>query len=145
MRRTLSVAVLALLAACSSATGPEGRLRVATDQRVYALPAGNGPGVTVNFVVTNTSGVTAELAPCGERATAMLDRREEIGWTVVSSGMCPLIGYTGPLQLAPGETVSGAIFVERVAGTYRLRVPLAGTTAGRYSTSPSFEVRWTDG
>lgn len=145
MRRVLSVAVLTLLAACSSATGPDGRLRVATDQRVYALPAGDADGVTVSFTVQNTSDATMEVQPCGETATAMLERREAIGWTVVSSGVCPFILYTSPLRLAPGQTVSGTVFVERVPGTYRLRVPLAGETTGRVSTSPSFAVRWTDG
>lgn len=146
MRRVLSAAVLTLLAACASplATREPG-LRVRTDQRVYALPAGNGPGATVTFTVQNTSSSPMYLIPCGSVPTAMVERRDGLSWTVVSSGYCPLAVYTGPLELAPGETLAGTVLTERAAGTYRIRVPLADWEGSISATSPTFEVRWTDG
>lgn len=145
MKRTVSAVVLALLAACSSPSAPDVGVRVRTDQRVYALPAGNGPGVTVTYTVTNTSDEPQLLMPCGSAPTAMVERRDGLSWTVVSSGYCPLSVYTGPLELAPGATLTGTVFTERIAGTYRVRVPLADWEGGISATSPSFEVRWTDG
>ncbi|HET7229814.1 MAG TPA: hypothetical protein VFJ16_07425 [Longimicrobium sp.] len=146
MKRILSAAVLTLLAACSNATGPNARVQVATDQRVYALPAGNGPGVTVSFTVQNTSEQTVRLVPCGATATVFLEHREGSAWSEVGANACPLILYTGPLELAPGETVSGTVRTDRVSGTYRLRAQLDESIGGEhFATSPTFEVRWADG
>ncbi|HEX8829779.1 MAG TPA: hypothetical protein VF705_01350 [Longimicrobium sp.] len=146
MKRILSAAVLTLLAACSNATGPDARVQVATDQRVYALPAGNGPGVTVGFTVRNTSDHAVRLVPCGATATAFVERRAGSAWTEVGPNACPLASYAGPLELGPGQTVSGTVLTERVSGTYRLRVQLGERISGDdFATSPTFEVRWTDG
>jgi len=147
MRKTLSAAALALLAACASTTVPDvPGVRVRTDRAVYALPAGGGQPLTVPFTVQNTTDAAVHVAACGTAANAVLERQDGGRWLVVSSGFCVANLDVGPVTLAPGEVLAGMVGVQRVAGTYRIRVPLVEATAATRSVvSPGFEVRWTDG
>jgi hypothetical protein len=147
MRRALSAAALALLAACTSATTPgSADVRVRTEQAVYALPAGGAQPVMVPFTVANIGDAAVQVATCGAAATAVLERSEGGSWATVSSGFCVSSLALVPASLAPGETLAGVVSVGRVSGTYRIRVPLGeAATATRYAVSPGFEVRWTDG
>jgi len=153
MRKTLSVIALALLAACSSSATGAGEdtdgLQVRTGQRVYALPAGGSNPVTVPFTATNTGSAMVSIARCGTAPSAELQRRGDAGWVSVSSGVCTANVDMSPARLAPGEGVAGVAYIDRISGTYRIRVPVSGSAptpaVARYSVSPTFEVRWTDG
>jgi len=147
MRRALSAAALGLLAACSSTTAPDAQgVRVRTDHAVYALPAGGAQPVTVPFTVQNSTGAAVHVAACGTAASAVLERQDGGRWAVVSSGFCAANLDVGPVTLAPGEVLGGVVSVQRVSGTYRIRVPLGeASTAAGFAVSPNFEVRWTDG
>ena len=139
MRRTLSAVLLALLAACSSSTGPTTDLRVQTAQRVYGWDA-NGV-VAVAFTVTNQTSAEVALASCGGTPAAMLQRRDGSRWVTVASGICPAVLDMAPLRLAPGATATGMVEVHNTAGTFRIGLPHPELSSeSPRATSPTFEV-----
>jgi hypothetical protein len=139
MRRTLFAVLLALLAACSSSTGPTADVRVQTAQRTYGL---NGnPVVPVQFTVTNQTSAEVALAACGGTPAAMLQRRDGSQWATVTSGICPAVLEMAPIRLAPGATASGVVEIHNTPGTFRIGLPhLELPSESPRATSPTFEV-----
>lgn len=147
MKRTLSAIALVLLSACShSITGEVDGVEVRTSHDVYALPAGGNEPVQVDFTVRNNTTSPVQVAYCGARPVAVLERREGTAWTVVSSGFCTASLQLGPMYVGPGGQVQGVALVPRMSGTFRVRVPLGDpASADRHAVSQTFEVNWSDG
>ncbi|HYH82905.1 MAG TPA: hypothetical protein VEX86_24135 [Longimicrobium sp.] len=145
MKKTLSAAALALLAACSSATGLDVRgttaVRVQTDARSYGLI--NDTPVPVAFTVTNTTSDAVAVSRCGDAPAAQVERYHSGRWEVAFSGICPAVLEQAPLMLAPGATLSGVVQIQRTTGSFRLVVPLGEPTDAKApASSPSFTVRY---
>lgn len=141
MRRTLSAFLLALLAACSSSTGPDTGVRVQTQQRTYMWDAHRV--AAVQFTVTNHTSAEVALASCGATPSAVLQRREGSQWATIGSGICPAVLDMAPLRLAPGASAAGVVEIHETVGTFRIVLPDPEVDTGKpRAISPTFEV-WT--
>lgn len=64
------------------------------------------------------------LNHCGNIVGAGLERREGGRWVAAPGGVICFAAYTPPIELAPGETVTGAIPIDQ-PGVYRSTVRIA--------------------
>lgn len=73
------------------------------------------------YMVRNDSRETIHVDRCGTHVQVGLDRRVGDEWQNEMAAVCILSYYTGPLALAPGESVTDSVLV-RSAGTFRVYV-----------------------
>ncbi|HEU4559129.1 MAG TPA: hypothetical protein VFS20_14810 [Longimicrobium sp.] len=140
MKRVLSAAILALLAACSDPTSsrPSTDVRVETEKRSYVIVSNQM--VRVAVTVTNRTLAGVELAACDGVPLVSFQRREDGRWP---SGniICPANLQMTPVTLAPGATFSATLSMENEPGTFRIVLPDLGfTTRNPRAISPTFEV-----
>jgi hypothetical protein len=131
--RTGGALRVAFLAASAAFTvGCSGDLTYPSAVRVSPTAGNFALDSYVTFVVRNDSRQTINVDRCGTHVSMGMDRRVGGEWQNEMSSACILSYYTGPLALAPGESVTDSVLV-RSAGTFRVYVNyLRGEQDGRY-------------
>src|SRR5688572_11090604 len=103
MRGLAPPAILAWCLSCASPLAPEAvALSVQTFADGFAIPP-SGLSVTVRFQTRNNGTRPVSVARCGDRLTAVIDRRERNEWVQVSGGACLAIYDMSPVRVNPGE------------------------------------------
>ena len=100
-------------------------------------------GAAVSFAVTNLSDASVWFARCGRQLATEVERRLDGAWSNASAAICPTSLEMSPVELLPGETLTGLRGVSD-AGEYRLRFGTAEGAPRTFAwtlTSPSFVVR----
>ena len=133
---------LAVLSACSSPTGAvlRANLSAVSDHATYVLAEGAVPAITLR----HQGGPAVVISACIEAPAAVLERREETGWSQEASRgiMCPGIYTTDTDTLRAGSSRTFSFAAYR-RGTYRVRV-LIGPDVGvpqRTVLTNEFEVQ----
>ena len=119
MRGAAIGAALTVGAALTAACG--GNLTYPTDVKVLPVAANFAVDSYATFLVRNETRQTIHVDRCGTRVQAGLDRRVGGEWQNEMAAVCILSYYTGPLALAPGESVTDSVLI-RSPGTFRVFV-----------------------
>jgi hypothetical protein len=121
VRRSLTAAALAVLAACEGVTGPAPELRITPNETAYVS------GGTATLTVQNLSDEVLFYNLC----PAEFERREGQGWVTLDFEPLKLCN-AALFQLQPGESASEQVKLPTVSGTdtYRVVFPYISTSAG---------------